>query len=174
MFHQRVMRAPQNRGLGVGHFAFQRVNMAAHKSLSQDHVTVFDRIHDTAAGLRLNIYAHGPKCQFALKRAARNGGGRGKQRDLLNVDLSRGGIVAPTTLCHGFDERNKHPQDALAFWHASRLHPPQCRSGRGVAGQNHQIAAIIPKSLNRSLRELMHIICIAHAVGCVGAVAKIG
>ena len=71
LFHQGVMGAAQDRGLGVGHPAFQRLDMAADQRLGQDLVALFDGIDHTAAGLRLDIDADGAEGEFALKGAAR-------------------------------------------------------------------------------------------------------
>ena len=41
------MRTAKDRGLGIGHLAFQRVHMALHQRLGQNEITIFDGVNDT-------------------------------------------------------------------------------------------------------------------------------
>ncbi len=171
--HQRVVRAAQNGRIWRGHFAHQRINMAAHQGLCQNIVTVFDRINNTAAGLRLDINTNRAKRQFALKRAAADRGRGRKQRHMLDRHLTRRRIVAPLPFGQRFNQGHKNPQNALVLWNPVFLHLAQRRRTRGVAGQNHQITALIKQPLHCRGGQVIDIFGRAHTIWRMGTVTQI-
>ena len=167
------MRAAEDRGLGIGHLALERIDVRAHQRIGKDHVALFDRIDHTAAGLRLNIHANGAEGQLALKGAARHGRGRREQRHVFHGHLARRAVIAPFALGQRLDQRDENTQYALVGGNPAFLHPAQ-RGGRGgVAGQDHKVAALVPQPRHGLGREVVDIVGVAHAIGRVGVVAEV-
>ena len=171
--HQRIMGTAKDRRLRLGHLAFQRLDVAAHQRLGEDHVTLFDGIDETATGLRLDVDADGAEGQLALEGTGAHRGRRGKERDVLHRDLARRRVVAPLPLGQRLDQRHEDPQDALALGQAALLHPAQRRRRGGVAGEDHQIAARVPEAVHRIDGQFIDVIRVAHAVGRVPVVAVV-
>ena len=167
------MRAAQNGGLGMGHAAQKRLDMAGDQRLGQNLVALLDRVDDAAARLRLDIDTDGAKGQLALKGAAGHGGRGRKQRHMLDRDLARRGIVAPAAFGQRLDHRDKDAQHPLVGGQPGFLHALQGGGRGGIAGQNDQIAALGPKPLDARAGQVEDILGVAHAVRRVLVVAQI-
>ena len=83
------MGAAQDGRLWLGHFTRQRINMRTHHRFGQNEITVFNGIHNTAAGLRLNIHTNRAERQFALECTARHSRRGRKQRNMLHINFAR-------------------------------------------------------------------------------------
>ena len=147
--------------------------MAAHQRLGQDLIAELNRIHHARAGLRLDIDANRTERQLALKGAACHRGRGGEQRHMFHIHLTRGGIVAPLPFSQSLDQGHEDPKHPLVGGHPCFLHPLQRRRTRGVACQDHQIAALGPKPLGRGTGQVEDVLMGPHPIGRMGIVAEI-
>ena len=90
----------------------------------------------------------------------------------LHRHLARRRVVAPLPLCQRLDQRHEHAQHALALGHPRLLHPAQGGRRRGVAGEDHQIAAGIEQPRHTRRGQVIDVIRVAHPVGRVRVVAE--